>query len=133
MKKHIDTYSTVYGVDIVIANKAVTLKDLQKLYTYSDNVELDQDIMTDIASTSTCRNRKTNRYCILVKFNSNSIIKGQDKKLFLINTVSHEALHVAMDLYSFSGDKVNPRDSNEHLAYLVGWITEIIYKTFTKK
>lgn len=130
-KKYIDTYSTIYGVDLVVANKNVTLKDLQNKYTYSDDRELDD--IDCIASTSYCKNKNTNRYTILVRYNHDSKVKGIDKRLDFINTCSHEATHVVMAIYHYINEKIFPEDSNELLANLVGWATECIYKTWTKK
>lgn len=132
-KKHIDTYSSIYPVDLVVANETVTLKDLQKQYSYDNEEELTEDIIDGLASTSRCRDKNTGKYVILVKYNHNTTVKGDDKRLCFINTISHEAVHVAMDIYSFVGEKVYPNDENELLAYLIGWITQCIYKTLTKK
>lgn len=132
-KKHIDTYSTVYGVDVVVANKWVELKDLQKLYTYSDDKELGDEINDCLASTATCRNRKTGRYVILVKYNSSTDVVGVDKKLDMINTASHEAFHVLMYLLDFANQDINHGSNVETQAYYMGWLTEIIYNTWTKK
>jgi len=132
-KKHIDTYSTVYGVDVVVANKSVEVKDLQKSYTYSDDKELGDEINDCLASTATCRNRKTGRYVILVKYNSPTSIVGVDKKLDMINSASHEAFHVLMHLLSFANQDIKPNSNVETQAYYIGWLTEIIYNTWTKK
>ena len=132
-KKHIDTYSSIYPVDLVVANETVTLKDLQKKYSYDNEEELTEDIIEGLATTSRCKDKNTGKYVILVKYNHNTTVKGDDKRLCFINTVSHEAVHVAMDIYSFIGEKVYPNDENELLAYLIGWITQCIYKTLTKK
>lgn len=132
-KKYIETFSTVYGVNIVIANINVTLKDLQKIYTYSDGVELNEDLTSCIASTTNCKNKLTGECCVVIKYNETSDIKGTDKHADLVNTAAHEALHTAMNLYSFIGEPIKPEDSNENLAYLVGWITEKIYQVWTKK
>ena len=131
-KKHIDIYETPYGVHIVIANEAVTLEDLRKKYKYCDDEELDDYFTQFIATTAKCIDKATGRHVILVKYNSSTSIKGVDKKLDLINTVSHEALHVALDIYAYIGQDVDV-NNNEALAYFVGWISERIYKTWTKK
>jgi hypothetical protein len=131
--KHIDTYSTVYGVDVVVANKSVELKDLQKLYTYSDDKELGDEVKDCLASTATCKNRKTGRYVILVKYNKLTSIVGVNKKLDLINTASHEAFHALMYLLTFANQDINPDSNVETQAYYMGWLTEIIYNTWTKK
>lgn len=132
--KHIDTYSTIYNIDIVVANKQVTWKELKKRYTYSDGRELiDDKEDTAIASTSYCKDINTGKYIILVKYNKDSEVKGVNKRLDLINTVSHEATHVVMAIYDFIGEKVYPADSNELLANTIGWVAECIYNTWTKK
>jgi hypothetical protein len=131
--KRIDTYKTVYEVYLVVAGKDVTLEELKELYTYSDGVELDDGITQGYASTSRCKEKKTGRYVVLVKLNNISTIKGIDKKIWLINTAAHEAVHTAMDMCAFVAQRVEPNDDNEHLAYLIGWSTECIYKTWTDK
>ena len=131
-KKHIDTYETPYDVHIVIANEAVTLEDLRKKYKYCDNNELDDDFTGSSATTARCEDKVTGRKVVLVKYNRPSLVKDVDKKLDFINTISHEALHVALDIYAYIGQDVDVND-NESLAYLVGWIGECIYKTWTKK
>ena len=132
--KHIDTYSTIYNIDIVVANKQVTWKELKKKYTYSDGKELiDDEEDNAIASTSYCKDINTGKYTILVKYNKDNDVKGINKRLDLINTVSHEATHVVMAIYSFIGEKVYPADSNELLANTLGWVAECIYNTWTKK
>ena len=133
-KKYIDIYPTIYRVDLVVANEAVTLKDLQKKYTYVDGTELDENITADcIASTSTCRDKETGKYIILVKYVADTKVKGIDKKLDLLDTAAHEATHVIMHIYDFIGEKVFCADSNELLANHIGWATKSIYKTWTKK
>jgi hypothetical protein len=116
-----------------VANKSVELKDLQKLYTYSDDKELGDEAKDCLASTATCKNRKTGRYVILVKYNKLTSIVGVNKKLDLINTASHEAFHALMYLLTFANQDINPDSNVETQAYYMGWLTEIIYNTWTKK
>lgn len=133
-KKYIDTYNTIYDVDIVIVNKNVTLKELRKTYCYSNGEELDDSMKSGVATTCRCKNKKTNRYCSLIVYNHDSTFKDADKRADLINTAAHEALHSALDIYSYIGEEsINPNNPNETLTYFVGWITEKIYKTWTKK
>ena len=87
---------------------------------------------TCICFTQPGYDRKTNKAIILVKYNHPYEIVGIDKKLDLVNTCAHEALHVCMRIYSKIGEEVFKDDSNESLAYLLGWVTECIYKTLTK-
>ena len=133
-KKYIDTYNTVYGVDIVVVNKNVTLKELRETYCYSNGEELNDSIKDAAACTARCKNKKTNRYCSLIVHNHDSLFKDADKRTDLINTAAHEALHSALDILTYAGEEsINPNDPNETLAYFVGWITEKMYKTWTKK
>lgn len=129
--KHIQTFETIYNVDVVIANNAVTLEDLKEIYTYSDGVEIDDNSCE--AVTCTCTNRHTGKYVILVWDRKAIFTKGENKTLHIINTAAHEALHVVMDLQDFSHQEVDPKDSNEYLAYMVGYFTERIYNIWTKK
>ena len=127
-KSRIDVYPTIYYVDIVVANKHATLEELKEDYIFSDGVELDNTILDFECSTSTCIRKSDNKDCILIKYNKDSKIKGTDKKVDLINTVSHEAGHVVLDIYShMSQDICNC--SSEPFCYLLGYVAECIYKT----
>lgn len=130
--KHIDTYTTVYPVYLVVANEAVTLEDLKKDFVYSDKAELDENILDCQCSTSKVYNKKTNRYCMLVKFNHRTDYKDDDKTTDLVNTVAHEAGHVVLDIYDFIGASVDI-NNQEPFTYELGYIAECIYKTLTKK
>lgn len=130
--KHIDTYKTVYGVDLVVANKYVTLEDLKKKYTKPDGEELDDNYLDSIAITGKCLDKKTNRSVSLVVLCNSNKDKEIDKKLDLINTAAHEAAHVCLDIYQYIAE-YNIIESQEPFCYLLGWATANIYKTWTKK
>ena len=132
MKSIIDTYTTIYYVDIVVANRYATLKELKELYTYCDGVELDEQILNCICTTSTCIRKSDNKSVILIKYNKDSEIKGLDKKVELINTICHEAGHAVLDIYEHMRQNVC-NCSSELFCYLLGYIGECIYKTLTKK
>ena len=129
-KSIIDVYETIYNVDLVVANKYVTIEQLNKTYCDVNNKDLTDD--DSIAYTDRGYNRKTNRPVIIVRYVQDSKF-SKDKKMDLINTAAHEAMHVCMGIYSKIGENVYKDDSNELLAYLEGWVTECIYKTWTKK
>lgn len=131
-KAYIDTYETVYPMHLVVANEEVTLEQLKKLYCFSDNSILDDAVINGICTTSTVKRISDGRYMSLVKFNRNTDIKNIDKKLDLINTIAHEAVHVVLDTYDYIGEKVNAQ-FQEAFAYQVGWTAECIYKTLNKK
>lgn len=128
----IDTYQTIYNVDIVVANKYTTLKQINTLYESVEHKPF-EDYDSDIAYTAIGYNKKTNKPIILVRYVRDSKVTNTDEKLDLINTCAHEALHVCMNIYTKIGEKVFEQDSNELFAYLIGWVTECIYKTWTKK
>lgn len=133
MKKSIiDTYQTIYYVDIVVANKYTTLEQLKKLYVYSDGVELDDSITNGVCTTSTCTRKVDNKNVILIKYNRGGKIKNTNKKLDLINTVCHEAGHAVLDIYEHMNQHVC-NCSSEPFCYLLGYIAECVYKTLTKK
>ena len=129
-KSIIDVYPTIYNVDLVVANKYTTIKQINKYYTNVQNEEFEED--NSIAFTERGYSKKTGKAIILVKYNKENNDTSVDKKLDLINTCAHEAVHVCMDIYSKIGESVYKDDSNELLAYLLGWVTECIYKTLTK-
>jgi len=120
-------YNDVYNITLVVANKYITLEQLKKKYTYYDGVVLDEDIIKFSACTAKCKDIKTGRYCIIVKFNETV----KDAKLWFTNTTAHEATHVALDIYELIQQQVC-FCSSEPFCYLVGWATECIYKTLTK-
>ena len=128
----IDTYSTIYYVDIVVANKYVTLDELKELYVFSDGVELDDSITNCECTTSTCTRKSDNKDVVLIKYNRDSTIKGANKTLDLINTVCHEAGHATLDIYAHMNQNVC-NCSSEPFCYLLGYIGECVYKTLTKK
>ena len=131
-KSIIDTYTTIYFVDIVVANKYTTLDELKELYTYSDGVELDDAVMNSMCTTSTCIRKSDNKSVVLIKYNKDSDIKGINKTLDLINTVCHESGHAVLDIYEHMNQNVC-NCSSEPFCYLLGYVAECVYKTLTKK
>lgn len=131
-KAIIDTYETLYGVDIVVANRQVSLDKLRKLYTYSDGVMLDDFIADGLATTAIVKRISDNKTCILIKDNKDTDVKSIDKKLDHINTIAHESLHAVLDIYDIIDQKICTC-SSEPMCYLIGYIAECVYKTLTKK
>ena len=126
----IDVYPTVYNVDLVVANRYVTIAQLNKRYKTADGKDFEDDDY--ICFTQTGYDRKTNKAVIVVRYVHPYNAVGIDKNADLINTCAHEAAHVCMRIYSKIGEEVYKDDSNELLAYLLGWVTECIYKTLKK-
>lgn len=121
-------YLELYNVYLVVANQYTKLEELQKSYSFPDKVELDNGILKGCASTSACIDKKTEAPVILVKYNKCSTNKELDKTLDFINTVSHEATHVALDIYEMIGQGIC-YCTPEPFCYLQAWATERIYKT----
>lgn len=130
-KARIDIYSTIYDIDLVVANKYTNIEELKKDYIYSDGVEI-EDFPEYTATTSTVRNRHTGRYCVLVRYHRDSKDKSLDKHLDLINTAAHEAYHVMMDIFEACSIKVT-YEEQENPAYFIGWATTCILKTWLNK
>lgn len=128
----IDTYSTMYFVDIVVANEYTTLEELKELYTYMNKKELDDDILNGQSTVSTVIRKSDNVDCILVKYNRDATNPNIDIELDRVNTVCHEATHVALDIYEAIGQDVC-FCSPEPFCYLVGYAGECIYKTLNKQ
>lgn len=131
-KAIIDTYETLYGIDIVVANRQVSLEKLQKLFVYSDGTTVDNFVMDGLATTAAVRRLSDNKTCILIKDNKDSIVKSVDKKLDYINTIAHESLHAVLDIYDIINQKVCTC-TPEPMCYLIGYIAECVYKTLMKK
>ena len=128
----IDTYyNEIYEVYLAVANEYATLKQLKDRYTFSDGVELTDGILNGSCSTSTCKDKKTEAIVILVKYNHESYDKARERRTELVNIVSHEATHVALDTYELCGQNVC-FCSPEPFCYLQAWAAERIYKTLTK-
>ena len=130
-KSIIDTYTTIYFVDIVVANKYTTLEELKQLYVYCDGAELDNRVTSCECTTSTCTRISDNKNIILIKYNRDSAIKRVDKQLDLINTIAHEAGHAVLDIYDHMHQDIC-NCSPEPFCYLLGYIAECIYKTLRK-
>ena len=128
----IDIYETIYNVDLVIANRYASIEELREQYTYPDKEELSMDILDGICTTASVIRISDNKSCILVKYNHDSYVKGVDKNLDFINTISHEAGHVVIRLYQFMDQTICPC-SSEPFCYLLGWVTQCIYKTLSGK
>lgn len=131
-KSRIDEYySDIYDVYLVVANENVTLEQLRKRYIHPNGEELSEQLLDGSATTSTAVDKKTNASVLIVKYNRYPRNKTLNKKTTLVNICSHEAVHVALDIYELLGQNVcfcTP----EPFCYLQAWATECIYKTLTK-
>ena len=124
-------YSDIYDVYLVVANENVTLEQLRKRYIHPNGEELNEQLLEGSATTSTAVDKKTDASVLIVKYNHHPRNKTLNKKTTLVNICSHEAVHVALDIYELLGQNVcfcTP----EPFCYLQAWATECIYKTLTK-
>ena len=130
----IDTYTNIYPVDLVVANKYTTLEELRELYDCGEGEELSDKIVDSAcnATTTYVRRKKDEKSCILVKHNNDECAKSADKKLNRLGTISHEATHVALDIYDYIEQNIC-NCSPEPFCYLQEWAFECIYKTLSKK
>lgn len=86
-----------------------------------------EDILDDVgdfsdssaAVTETTYNKKTGKGGVLIRFAS--------KKEMNIKTITHEATHAAMDIFSYIGANVNLEDQ-ECFSYLCGYIADCCNK-----
>lgn len=136
-KMIVDKYNTVYSFDVyVVLNPSKD--ELDKLFKWaeSDNIkskENDSSIYDEKNkkySAYSCIgviDKSNGRRCFVVIINS----LGTDE-LFDINTFSHEAFHITMELLD-ACDMQYSEDNCEAYAYLQGYITECIYKTAKKE
>ena len=130
-KKYIDVYKSMYPLELIVANKNVTLDDLKKKFVYSDGVELDDFVTRCAATTCMVKYKGKDTYGCLVKYNYPDP-EAESKTMDLIDSASHEAMHVLLDTYDFISDTVCTKHQ-EPAAYYMGWITTNIYRTWTKK
>lgn len=135
MKNNIDTYkNSIYEFDLVVASDKVSLEDIQKEYEYSSGDPIDNRLTGPYATATTVRRKSDGRVVCLIKLNSydKSLKSKTEKHLWLINTIGHEALHYLLDLcYTIS--EIPNTECQEMFAYIQGWATECIYKTWMKK
>lgn len=133
----VDKYNTVYSFDVyVVLNPSKD--ELDKLFKWSesDNIKSEEngnsiyDEKNKKYSAYSCIgviDKSNGRRCFVVIINN----IGTDE-LYDINTVSHEAFHITMELLN-ACDMQYSEDNCEAYAYLQGYITECIYKTAKKE
>ena len=136
-KMIVDKYNTVYSFNVyVILNPSKD--ELDKLFKWpeSDNIESSKndnsiyDEKSKKYSAYSCIgviDKSNGSKCFVVIINS----LGTDE-FYDVNTASHEAFHVTMDLLN-ACDMQYSEDTCEAYAYLQGYITECIYKTAKKE
>lgn len=133
-KARIDTYSTIYDMDIVVANELVTLKKLRELFEYRDGKELEECYTDWDVVTGSLKRKSDGAYVVLIKFNriSDGFVSSGDKLLDMIDVCTHEATHAALDIYKSVSAEID-MENQETFAYFVAYIAERIAKTLLNK
>lgn len=124
----VDKYSTVYCFDVyVVLNPSK--EGLDKYFEWAEDHSSIYDEDNSKLSAYSCigvTDKSNGRNCFVVIINQLGI-----DELFDINTISHEAFHITMDLLDACKLPYS-EDSCEAYAYLQGYLTECIYKTAKK-
>lgn len=134
-KARIDTYNTIYDIDIVVANKNVKLDQLRKLFCYTDGEDLDDEAWGGwYFCTGIVKRRSDDATVVLIHNGSDKheFASSGDELLDLTDVCAHEAVHAAMDVYNVVSAKIDT-DNQECFAYFVGYIAERIMRTILNK
>ena len=133
-KARIDTYKSLYPVELVVANEFVTIGQLRKLYSEIGGTELQDDNIQEGGAITIRAIRKSDEAAILlVRMGpEDSYYKDKlDRKIELIATIAHESGHVALDTW----DRISERETTgcqEPFCYYLQWITKCICTTIFK-
>lgn len=133
--KNIDIYETMYDVDIAVCNKKCADKDIINNFYNRDGSNItEKDLYTEptiTGYTSRVINKHNNHTTFLVRilktFGSTKLEKDAD----LINTISHEAMHIVLFTYEKMNEIVSVH-VQEPYAYYIGWLCSCIYKSYKK-
>lgn len=126
-KQIIDYYSIpLYNCKIVVIKNPDPEKISKRFDIQKERIEDDWKEGIYGCSYGGGRDKKTGEYVQLI------LIYPHENTLQLVNTCSHEALHATEDILHWKGMKLC-NETHEPYAYMVGYITEQIYKTATKK
>lgn len=134
-KAYIDTYESIYPAILVVANSAVKIEQLRKLYCEWDGTELYDDDMTTRTGVVIKAIRKSDdKAVILVRMaDEDKYYKDKnERRMEFLSTVAHEAAHVVLNIYQ----RIEEKDcfvSQEPFCYALEWAFKCIYKTCFKK
>lgn len=103
---------------------------LKTLFKFSDDYDIERDFEGSNGMTFyLIKNVKEDRLCILVILNMKSLSEYDTDQA--INTIAHEAFHVAHETLNYCGVEFTA-NANETYAYFIGWAAQCIYKTYIK-
>ena len=108
-----------------------TTEDISKRFVWDDGVEIDkvdldkyQGITYGLVYN---KDDKDKILSVLVCLNCDKF----DDDIDAINTISHEAFHVVFRIFNHCNVYLS-EDTNEPYAFMTGWATKNIYKTYKK-
>lgn len=124
----IDEYNTVYGFSLfVIINPDKSVID--KRFSFrSDESSIIDDEWADYTAYTVrgAYDKSNNEDCAIIVINKLNNT-GED-----VNTFAHESFHAAVDMLEACHIKLTD-DTNEVFAYLIGYFTECVNKTASKR
>ena len=124
----IDKYNTVYGFNLfVILNPDKSVVDKRFSFRNDESSIIDDEWADYTAYTVIGAYDKSNyEDCEIIVINKLNNT-GED-----VNTFAHESFHAAVDILEACHIKLTD-DTNEVFAYLIGYFTECVNKTASKR
>lgn len=111
-----------------------TKEELKELFTWGDTEEIEDEEIVDgkgvTYSMLTKKDDPTEQLCIVITLHTDYF--DSSNKSDFINIISHEANHAVFRMLDYCHIKLTD-DTTEVFAFVQGWITECIYKTYKNR
>lgn len=138
IKPHMDVYDTMYPLILVVANEAVSLKEINKYYMWSDGCDVTEKELDDGCCATTLRlvRRSDMSRVAFVKFNRHerNLKNKQEETNSFWRLAVHEAGHVVLMTYHVIQDDIaKDAQHQEPFCYYLDWVSTHIYETISKK
>ena len=121
IKYSLEPYPRELYVDILSEESKKNI--INKFYTVNGENINPEEFNNYAAGVIRVIDKKTQNYGYVVVFRPNNIN---------ISSISHEAYHVADVISEDVGLEYNYNSGNEHIAYLVGYIADLIQKSLSR-
>ena len=121
IKYNLEPYPRELYVEILSEESKKNI--INKFYTVNGENINPEEFNNYAAGVIRVINKKTQNYGYVVVFRPNNIN---------ISNISHEAYHLADALLEDTGMEYNYNSGNEHIAYLVGYIADLIQKSLNR-
>lgn len=121
IKYNLEPYPRELYVEILSEESKKNI--INKFYTVNGENINPEEFNNYAAGVIRVINKKTQNYGYVVVFRPNNIN---------ISSISHEAYHLADALLEDTGMEYNYNSGNEHIAYLVGYIADLIQKSLNR-